>query len=101
MLREHCAAVARDPGEIVVTHLAQAAVGADAAEVDDIVGRLGSPNVDRDTTAARINAGTTEDHVERLRRLAAVGVQHEIVVLPENTVERVRSLAPVIAAFNN
>ena len=99
VLHRHCTDVGRDPTEITVTHLGPAAVAADARAVTTMLERLTPADGSRDATAATINAGTVDDHVGRFRGLAEAGVQHAIVYLPENTVETVGSMAPVIAAF--
>ena len=99
VLHRHCTDVGRDPTEITVTHLGPAAVAADARAVTTMLERLTTADGSRDATAATINAGTVDDHAGRFRGLAEAGVQHAIVYLPENTVETVGSMAPVIAAF--
>jgi alkanesulfonate monooxygenase SsuD/methylene tetrahydromethanopterin reductase-like flavin-dependent oxidoreductase (luciferase family) len=81
-LREHCAAEARDPAAVEVTHLAPARVVAD-----------GEP---RDGQGA----ATAEEHVGRFRELAEAGVQTAIVGLSDAAgAESVRRFGEVVAAF--
>ena len=82
VLREHCAAEARDPAAITVTHLAPARV-IGAAEPRQGPG-----------------AATAEEHAGRYRELAEAGVQTAIVALGDaDGPESVSRFADVIAAF--
>lgn len=80
VLEEHCADVGRDPGEVEVTHLSTALVAADPRELAAEVGRR-RPARGHAAWAARVNPGTVEDHVLRLRALHQAGVQHAILSL--------------------
>jgi alkanesulfonate monooxygenase SsuD/methylene tetrahydromethanopterin reductase-like flavin-dependent oxidoreductase (luciferase family) len=79
VLHEHCRAVERDPAEVEVTHLSTVLVGSNPAAVDAAVDRLRPPRMGAAAFATRVNAGTVEQHVGRLRLLAEAGVQHAIV----------------------
>ncbi len=100
VLHRHCADVERDPAEIEVTHLGPAVAGADRAALDALVEAGRPARVGAATYAARVNAGTVDDHVGRYRTLADAGVQHAIVAMPPvPTVEAIERFAPVIVAF--
>ena len=80
VLHAHCADVGRDPSEVEVTHLSTALVAADPAELAaEVEGRR--PARGHAAWAARVNPGTVEDHVLRLRALQQAGVQHAILSL--------------------
>jgi F420-dependent oxidoreductase-like protein len=82
VLRKHCAAVGRDPGDVAVTHLSLAGV------LEPARGRF-MPDV-----------GTVDELVGRYRALAEAGVQHAVVgVVGSLQPEDVERFAPVIAAF--
>jgi F420-dependent oxidoreductase-like protein len=80
VLEEHCAEVGRDPGEVEVTHLSTALVAADPRELAAEVERR-RPVRGHAAWAARVNPGTVEDQVLRLRALQRAGVQHAILSL--------------------
>ena len=80
VLKEHCADLGRDPGEVEVTHLSTALVAADPRELAAEVGRR-RPARGHGAWAARVNPGTVEDQVLRLRALQQAGVQHAILSL--------------------
>ena len=85
LARHCCKAEGRDPAELTVTHLSQAAVVGSAAER----GTLGP------------DAGTVEEQVGRYRALAEAGVQ-EAIVRPLDLADgaaAVERLFPVVAAF--
>ncbi len=73
VLREHCAAVGRDPAEVAVTVLDLPVVGRDREDVWSRVerhrGRAGAA-----TYAAVTHAGTVADHRDRYAGLAELGV---------------------------
>jgi alkanesulfonate monooxygenase SsuD/methylene tetrahydromethanopterin reductase-like flavin-dependent oxidoreductase (luciferase family) len=82
VLYRHCEAEGRDPAEITVTQLAEAAVMAPGGERDAAV------------------VGTVDEQVGRYRELADAGVQQVFVALHEDgTAEQVERFAEVIAAF--
>jgi hypothetical protein len=80
VLKEHCADVGRDPGEVQVTHLSTALLAADPRELAAEVDRR-RPARGHAAWAARVNPGTVEDEVLRLRALQQAGVQHAILSL--------------------
>jgi F420-dependent oxidoreductase-like protein len=91
VLRRHCADVERDPDEVSVSHLSNVLVGDGAEHLRGLVDRTRPPRVSAERHARTVNAGTVEQHVDRVRRYAAVGVDHVIVSLADLT-------SPVAAA---
>jgi F420-dependent oxidoreductase-like protein len=84
VLRAHCEAENRDPGEITVTHLAPARV------------------VSSERSREGQGAATATEHVGRYRELAEAGVQTAIVALSDaEGPESVRRFEDVIAAFRS
>ena len=86
VLAAHCAAEGRDPGEIAVTHLSQAALLDHGATRSD----------------AGADAGTVEEQVGRYRCLAEAGVQ-EAIIRPLDLADgapAVERLLPLVAAFH-
>ena len=83
VLHRHCEAEGRDPAEVTITQLGEAAVMASGGErYADVV-------------------GTVEEQVGRYRELADAGVQQVFVALHEDgTTEQVERFADVIAAFS-
>ena len=85
VLREHCEREGRDPDEVTITNLSEAAVlgaSADAAHRDGAV------------------VGTVEEHIGRYRAFAEAGVQEAIVALRlDGTTAQLDAFAPVIEAF--
>jgi len=100
VLAGHCARADRDPGAVKITHLSTAVVGRSPAEVRAAVERLGPRGAPPESVAARVVAGTVDDHVGRYRALAEVGVTTAMVALPDlahpGTLE---TFGEVIAAF--
>jgi alkanesulfonate monooxygenase SsuD/methylene tetrahydromethanopterin reductase-like flavin-dependent oxidoreductase (luciferase family) len=85
VLREHCAAEGRDPADVTVTNLSEAAVLGGSASA----GERYAPVV-----------GTVEEQIGRYRAWAEAGVQEAIVALHvDGTPDQVEAFAPVIAAF--
>jgi alkanesulfonate monooxygenase SsuD/methylene tetrahydromethanopterin reductase-like flavin-dependent oxidoreductase (luciferase family) len=106
VLRRHCAAIDRDPGEIRVTVLAPTLLGRDRGAVRDLVDRLRPPRVTADRYAAAVHAGTVEDHLDRLRAFGDAGVHEVIVSLPalgldggDDDVAAVAAFAPITDAL--
>jgi F420-dependent oxidoreductase-like protein len=100
VLREHCAAEGRDPAAVTLTHLHTALVGTDGADLDARVRRLRPRGTDPARFAARVNAGTVDDHVGRLRGLAEAGVGEVMLALPDLAEpDALDRLATVVAAF--
>ena len=99
-LHGHCAEVGRDPSEIEVTHLGDVLVGRDRAEVDRLVEAARPRRVSAERFAARVRAGTVEDHVVRFAALADAGVTHAIVALAGlEGPEPVERFAPLVERF--
>ena len=97
-LAEHCAAIGRDPGEIVQSSNFNAIVGETEAEAEErlaaVVARL-RPHVG-DERAAAIEEeyrasdgfGTPEQIAERLARRAEAGLGYAILYFPEHAYDR-------------
>jgi alkanesulfonate monooxygenase SsuD/methylene tetrahydromethanopterin reductase-like flavin-dependent oxidoreductase (luciferase family) len=101
ILRDHCAAVGRDPDQVALTHLSTTLIGADDRELTGLVERLRPRQQDAARYAAAVNAGTVDDHIGRFRQLAEAGVQEVMIRLPDLTDRAPLSLAgKVIAAFH-
>lgn len=81
VLHRHCDEAGRDRATVEVTHLSTALVAADPGALAGEVARLG-PRRDIRRWSERVNAGTVDDHVLRVRALQQTGVQHVIVSLP-------------------
>jgi F420-dependent oxidoreductase-like protein len=85
VLHDHCAAEGRDPADITVTNLSEAAI-------------LGGSASARERYAPVV--GTVEEHIGRYRAYAEAGVQEAVVALhADGTPDQVEAFAPVIAAF--
>lgn len=101
VLRAHCADVGRDPDEITVTTLEPTLHARTGVELADSIERLRPQNETAESFAARANAGTTPEQVDRFRTLAAAGVGRAVVALNGNEgPERVEAFADVIAEFD-
>jgi F420-dependent oxidoreductase-like protein len=83
VLHRHCAEAGRDPAEISVSHLSTVLVGDDAAQVRSLVDQTRPPRVTAERHARAVNAGTVEQHVDRVGRYLAAGVDHIIVSIPD------------------
>jgi F420-dependent oxidoreductase-like protein len=81
VLHEHCRAVGRDPASVSVSHLSTVLVGRDPADVRALVESARPPRVSAERYARNVHAGTIDQHVARVERLAAAGVDHVIVSL--------------------
>jgi F420-dependent oxidoreductase-like protein len=85
VLHDHCAAEGRDPTEITITNLSEAAV-------------LGGSASAKERYAPVV--GTVEEHIGRYRAYAEAGVQEAIVAVHvDGTPDQLEAFAPVIAAF--
>jgi F420-dependent oxidoreductase-like protein len=85
VLHEHCATEGRDPAEITVTNLSEAAILGGSASA----GERYAPVV-----------GTVEEQIGRYRGWAEAGVEEAIVALHvDGTTDQLEAFAPVIAAF--
>jgi F420-dependent oxidoreductase-like protein len=101
VLRQHCAAVGRDPAEVELSHLSTVLVGRDDREVSALVEKYRPPRSDRARAAAALNAGTVADHVGRLRELVELGVREVMVRVPDPLDETTMGLmSEVISAFS-
>jgi alkanesulfonate monooxygenase SsuD/methylene tetrahydromethanopterin reductase-like flavin-dependent oxidoreductase (luciferase family)/predicted kinase len=99
VLRRHCLAAGRDPGQVEVTVLDVPVIGRDRDHAAAVVERLRG-RVSAAAFAARHHAGTTVDHIGRYRLLAERGVTTVFVALPDLAhPDDVLRLAPVTAAF--
>ena len=82
VLRRHCADVGRDPAEVEITVLDVPVIGRDredtAVRVERLRGRTPAP-----AFAARHSAGVAEDHAQRYRELAGMGVGTVFLALPD------------------
>jgi F420-dependent oxidoreductase-like protein len=83
VLHRHCATEQRDATEVSVSHLSTVLVGDDADHVRSLVESTRPPKVAAERHARAVNAGTVEQHVERVDRYVAAGVDHVIVNLPD------------------
>jgi alkanesulfonate monooxygenase SsuD/methylene tetrahydromethanopterin reductase-like flavin-dependent oxidoreductase (luciferase family)/predicted kinase len=98
VLRQHCAAVGRDPADVAITVLDVPVIGRDREQVAALVERLRG-RVSAAAFARRHHGGLAADHVARYRRLAALGVRTVFVALPDLAgPEDPGRLAPVISA---
>jgi alkanesulfonate monooxygenase SsuD/methylene tetrahydromethanopterin reductase-like flavin-dependent oxidoreductase (luciferase family) len=80
-LRAHCHSFDRDPSEVEVTHLSTVLVADDHLAVKRWVDTNKPRQISAERFARSINAGTPDQHVERVRTLAEAGVQRVIVSL--------------------
>ncbi len=100
VLHRHCAEVGRDPAAIEVTQLSTVLVGTDHAEVRQLVDRLRPTRMSAERYARHVNAGTVEQHAERVGDLVAAGAGTVIVSLADlDGPEAVERFADVIARF--
>lgn len=102
VLHNHCAAVGRDPAEVAVTHLGETLVGVDRDDLADRIERLRPSNLGPDRYAARVNAGTVDDHEHGFRQLADAGVETAIVSTPDvGTADVMDGFAELIGRFRD
>jgi F420-dependent oxidoreductase-like protein len=100
VLAEHCAQAGRDPAEVRVTHLSTALVADSRRELAAHLDRLRPDGVSPEQIAARLGAGTVDDHIGRYRQLAGAGVETAIVALPDiSRPGALESFGQVVAAF--
>jgi F420-dependent oxidoreductase-like protein len=100
VLLGHCRDAGRDPGDVALTHLSTALVGADDRHVTELVERLRPRRMDPARYAASVNASTVDDHIGRFRELSEAGVREVMVSLPDLAdASSLEQLAKVIAAF--
>ncbi|MCU1505013.1 MAG: luciferase, partial [Ilumatobacteraceae bacterium] len=83
VLRDHCSHVGRDPADVSVSHLGTVLVGRDVAHVAALVERTRPPRSSAERHARAVHAGTVEQHVARVERYVAAGVDHVVVSLPD------------------
>jgi F420-dependent oxidoreductase-like protein len=85
VLHEHCAAEGRDPAEITITNLSEAAILGGSASAQERYASV---------------VGTVEEHIGRYRAYAEAGVHEAIVAVHvDGTPDQLEAFAPVIAAF--
>jgi alkanesulfonate monooxygenase SsuD/methylene tetrahydromethanopterin reductase-like flavin-dependent oxidoreductase (luciferase family)/predicted kinase len=99
VLRQHCAAVGRDPAEVEITVLDLPILGRNredtAVRVERLRGRTPAP-----VFAARHSAGLAADHVRRYRELAELGVGTIFLALPDLAgADDLARCAPLLAAL--
>lgn len=99
VLDSHCAAAGRDRTDIMVTQFGPALIAATPGELRTTIERLRPPGTDGAAFAARVNAGTVEDHRRRCEAFVEVGVQEVIVGLVDTAEDAIRSFAPLIGSF--
>ena len=99
VLHRHCADVGRDPAEVEITTLGSVLAAPDRATLDQRVRELTPRDRPPEKVAERYGAGTIEDQITRFRAYADAGVGTAIINLPRYDAERVRELAPLVAAF--
>ncbi len=101
-LTAHCAAVGRDLGEITVSQLSTVLIGRSRAEVAALVEEFRPRRWSAERFAARVNAGTVDDHVRRIERFVEAGVDTVIVSLADiRHPAAVERLAMVVAKVGN
>jgi alkanesulfonate monooxygenase SsuD/methylene tetrahydromethanopterin reductase-like flavin-dependent oxidoreductase (luciferase family) len=83
VLRRHCDDAGRDPAAISVSHLSTVLVGDDGAHVRSLVEQTRPAKVAPERHARAVNAGTVDQHVDRVGRYIAAGVDHVVVSLPD------------------
>lgn len=99
VLREHCAAVGRDPADITVTQLSSVLVAPDRSDLDARIAAL-APDMSPERFAERATAGVVDDHLDRFARLADAGVDTVIVSPVDIGLDgAVANFAPVIDHF--
>ncbi len=98
VLAGHCASVGRPIDDIEVTHLSTVLVGDDLAHTRNLVDRLRPQRVGSERFARSVNAGSIEQHVERIDRFVAAGAHTMIVSLADIGVEAVERYGRVITA---
>lgn len=99
VLDRHCRDVGRNRNEISVTHFGPALIAGDPRELRAEIERLRPAGTDGREFAARVNAGTLDDHRRRCEAYAAVGVDEVIVGPVDMAEDAIRSYAPLIGSF--
>jgi F420-dependent oxidoreductase-like protein len=100
VLRAHCVAAGRDPGEVALTHLSTTLVGGSDRDLADRVERLRPRRQDAGRYADTVNAGTVADQIGRFRELAEAGVGEVMLRLPDlDDPAPLERMASVISAF--
>jgi alkanesulfonate monooxygenase SsuD/methylene tetrahydromethanopterin reductase-like flavin-dependent oxidoreductase (luciferase family)/predicted kinase len=99
VLGRHCEQAGRDLAELTITVLDIPVIGADRAQVADLVDRLRGRS-SAIAFARRHHAGTTADHIGRFALLAERGVRTIFLAPPVLAgPDDVLALAPVVSAF--
>lgn len=102
ILEEHCAAVGRDPREIVVTHLTSALVAPDRSALRSRVDRLRDRNTSFEEYSHRHHAGLVDDLEGLFIRYSRAGAAHSIVSMPDVAMDgSIESFGEVIARLDH
>ncbi len=96
-LHRHCAAAQRPPTEIDVTHLSTVLVGDDSAHTTHLVETLRPPRAGAERFARSVNAGSVDEHIDRIERFVVAGVDTIIVSLADLGPESIGRYQRVIA----
>jgi len=100
VLHGHCRDLARDPGEITVTHLITTLVAADADTLRERIGVLRGRNQTVEQYAKQNHAGLIDDLIGLFAAYSDAGADHSIVALPDVSMDgSIETFSEVIAAF--
>jgi hypothetical protein len=100
ILRQHCAAVGRDPSTVEITVLDLPVIGTDREDVAGRVERLRG-RTPAAAYAARHHAALAVDHARRYLELADLGVSTVFVALPDLAgADDLARCAPLLAALD-
>ena len=98
ILRRLSLAAGRDPASITVSQLSTMVVGRSRSETAELVERLRPKRVTAERFANHTNAGTIDQHLDRIARFAEAGVDTVIVSLADIAeVEAIDRLGELIA----
>lgn len=99
VLRNHCAALGRDPAEIEVSHLVNAMASESKTALRERIENLRNPNTTAEEFARRNNAALADDLVSLFVEYNDAGASHSIISIPDPQVEgSVEAFAAVIRA---
>ena len=97
VLHRHCAAVGRPTTEIEVTHLSTVLVGDTPAHTAQLIESARPPRMGAERFARSVNAGTVDEHIDRVGRFVDAGVDTVIVSLADLSPEAIERYQRVIA----